>query len=322
MSLQKTITPPFLQTGDMVGVIAPAYRVKPAQWEPVISLLHSWGLQVKTGNTLQLQDRVFAGSDPQRLDDLVTMMCDPQIKAIFCARGGYGSVRLLSALERYSPVFVPKWFIGYSDITALASYLVNYMNWQSIHGPMPIDLAGGQTSDSQKSWNYLHSLLLGQMPEYTLPANALNRSGNATAPLAGGNLSVLYSLNATPYQWQTDGCILFIEDVSENLYHLDRMMYNLRISGRLAGLKGLLVGAMNGMRDSEPSFGKSAYEIIASHVEDYDYPVVFEFPAGHDGVNYPLILGKNVNLNVNEQNVVVSQLTCMGMTKVVKKVKV
>ena len=307
MTSKKTITPPFLQTGDMVGLIAPAYHIKPAQWEPVIPLLQSWGLQIKIGHSLQLQDRVFAGSDLQRLDDLVAMMCDPQIKAVFCARGGYGSGRFLPALEHYSPEFIPKWLIGYSDVTALASYLVNHMNWQCIHGPMPIDLASEQSSDGQKSWNHLHSLLFGQIPIYKLPANALNRCGDETAPLAGGNLSVIYSLNATPYYWQTDGCILFIEDVNENLYHLDRMMTNLHISGRLAGLKGLIVGAMNGMRDSEPSFGKTAYEIISGHVEDYAYPVVFGFPAGHDGVNYPIVLGKNTKLHVNGQYVVVNQ---------------
>jgi len=137
----------------------------------------------------------------------------------------------------------------------------------------------------------------------------LNRCGTITAPLAGGNLSVLYSLNATPYQWKTDGCILFIEDVNENLYHLDRMMTNLRISERLAKLKGLLVGAMNGMRDSEPSFGKTACEIIASHVENYDYPVAFGFPAGHDGANFPLVLGANANLMVEETSVVFAGTT-------------
>ena len=305
MTLQKTITPSFLQTGDTVGLIAPAYRIEPAKWEPVIPLLQSWGLQVKTGNSLKLQDHIFAGNDFQRLDDLVTMMCNPQIKAVFCARGGYGSGRLLPALEQYSAVFTPKWLIGYSDVTALASYMVNRMCWQSIHGTMPIDLASEQTSDGQKSWEYLRNLLFGKIPTYTLPANTLNRCGNATAPLAGGNLSVLYSLNATPYQWQTDECILFIEDVNENLYHLDRMMNNLRIGGRLAKLKGLLVGAMNGMRDSEPSFGKTAYEIIAGHVEEYDYPVAFGFPAGHNGANYPLVLGRNISLHVNGNSVFV-----------------
>ena len=304
--MKNIITPPFLQADDTVGLIAPAYHVEPAQWEPVVPVLQSWGLQVEIGCSLRLQDRVFAGSDSQRLEDLATMMRHPQIKAIICARGGYGSSRLLVNLENYSSTFESKWLVGYSDITALASYMVNRLYWQCIHGPMPIDLSGKQNVDSDQSWNYLHSLLFGQIPTYTLPAHVLNRCGNTTAPLVGGNLSVIYSLNATPYQWKTDGCILFIEDVNENLYHLDRMMTNLRIGGQLEKLKGLLVGAMTGMRNSEPSFGKTAYEIIASHVENYDYPVVFGFPAGHDGTNFPLILGANVNLNVNEQDVVIS----------------
>jgi muramoyltetrapeptide carboxypeptidase len=235
------------------------------------------------------------------------MMCDLQIKAIFCARGGYGSVRLLSDLERYSSTFEPKWLIGYSDVTALASFMVNRMHWQCIHGPMPIDLAGEQSADGLKSWDHLHRLLFGQISTYTFPAHALNKCGNTTAPLVGGNLSVIYSLNATPYQWKTDDCILFIEDVGEKLYHLDRMMTNLHIGGQLAKLKGLIVGAMNEMHDSEPSFGKTAYEIIAGHVENHDYPVTFGFPSGHDGVNFPLILGAKTNLKVTEQDVTFAQ---------------
>ncbi len=301
------IVPPFLQPGDTIGLIAPAYHIEPPQWEGVLPLFQSWGLQVDLGYSLQLQEHVFAGNDSQRLDDIVTMMCNPQVKAVFCARGGYGCGRLLADLERYSAAFDPKWLIGYSDITALTSYLVNRLYWQCIHGPMPIDLASGMTANGQQSWDYLYNILFGQVPTYTLPADKLNRHGNITAPLVGGNLSVLYSLNATPYQWQTDGCILFIEDVNENLYHLDRMMTNFRIGGRLSKLKGLLVGAMNGMRDSEPSFGKTAYEIIASHVADYHYPVVFGFPAGHNGVNFPLILGAQVHLNVTEDMVTVDQ---------------
>ena len=301
------ITPPFLQSGDTVALIAPAYHIEPAQWEPVVPLFRSWGLQVEIGNSLWSQDRVFAGSDSQRRDDLVAMMCHPHIKAVVCARGGYGSIRLLTGLERYSSDFVPKWLIGYSDITTLASYLVNRMQWPCIHGPMPVDLAGEQNADSEQSWDYLHRLLFGEIPTYELPAHGLNRCGSVTAPLAGGNLSVLYSLKATPYQWKTDGCILFIEDVNENLYHLDRMMTNMRISGQLAKLKGLLVGAMIGMRDSEPSFGKTACEIIVEHVEDYDYPVAFGFPAGHGGANYPLVLGANANLFVSGQNVIFVQ---------------
>jgi len=292
------ITPSFLQTNDKVGLVAPAYYATPPQWESVIPLLESWGLNVELGKSLQLQDGKFAGSDTQRMDDLIIMMRDPQIKAIFCARGGYGCNKFLPNLELYSSDFTLKWLIGYSDITVLASFMVNHMGWNCVHGPMPIDLSGKQTPDGQKSWQHLKNILFGKIPEYNLPAHELNRCGNFTAPLVGGNLSVLYSLNATPYQWQTDGCILFIEDIGEKLYHIDRMMTNLRLSGQLANLKGLIVGAMNEMSDSEPSFGKTAYEIIAENVKDYKFPVAFGFPAGHDGVNFPLILGANINLSI------------------------
>ena len=303
----ETVTPPFLKSGDTVGLIAPAYHVEPAQWEPLIPLLQSWNLQVAHGNTLRLQSGVFAGTDAQRFDDWVTMMRDPQIKAVFCARGGYGCGRLLPDLERHSSSFCPKWLVGYSDVTALASYTVNRLHWNCVHAPMAIDLTERQSPDGQKSWEYLRHLLFGQIPSYRLPTHPQNRCGSAIAPLAGGNLSVLYSLNATPYQWQTDGCILFIEDIGEKLYHLDRMMNNLRTGGQLTHIKGLLVGAMNGMSDSNPPFGKSAYEIIASHVVDYQYPVAFGFPAGHDGVNFPLLLGANVHLHVTEQTVGIEQ---------------
>ncbi len=301
------ISPPFLQPDDTIGLIAPAYHVEPEQWEPVLPLLQSWGVQVELGYSLRLQDRVFAGNDAQRLDDLITMMCNPQIKAVLCARGGYGCGRLLSDIERYSSAFDPKWLVGYSDITALSSYCVNLLHWQCIHGPMPIDFSAEPSINELQSWEYLHTVLFGQMPSYIQTPSPLNRNGDVIAPVTGGNLSVLYSLNATPFQCQTDGCILFIEDVGENLYHLDRMMTNLRSSGQLARLKGLLVGAMNGMKDSNPSFGKTAYEIIAGHVEDYDYPVVFDFPAGHNGVNYPLVLGADTHLCVSGESVSIDQ---------------
>ena len=229
------------------------------------------------------------------------MMLNPQIKAVFCARGGYGCSRLLENIEQFASQLVPKWIVGYSDVTALASFVVNSMKCHCIHGPMAIDLSFDKKSYDEKSWEFLRNILFGKKTTYNLPSNKLNRCGNATAPVVGGNLSVMYSLNATPYQWQTSGNILFIEDVGEKLYHLDRMMLNLRLSGQLSKLKGLLVGAMNSMLDGEPSFGKTAYEIIAYHVEDYHYPVAFGFPAGHDGLNFPLILGAEMKMEVTEK---------------------
>lgn len=302
------ITPPFLHPGDTIGIIAPAYHAMPEQWESVIPLFSAWGLNVEPGRSLRARDRVFSGTDDQRLNDLAAMMCNPQIKAVICARGGYGTSRLLSRIDRYSQAFVPKWLIGYSDITALAAYFVTRLHWQCIHGPMPVDFANDRSAGEVQSWNCLHHILSGQMPAYTLAANSLNRCGHTVAPLIGGNLSVLYSLNATPFQWKTDHCILFLEDVNEHLYHLDRMMTNLRTGGQLARLKGFLIGSMNGMKDSDPSFGKTAYDIIAEHTAMYDYPVAFGFPAGHDKVNNPLILGASTKFSVTEEGVAIEQI--------------
>ena len=294
--------PPFLRSGDSVGIIAPASHISQEQWASAVPMIESWGLEVTRGKSLSLCDGTFAGNDAQRLDDLVSMMTNPKIKAIFCARGGYGCSRLLPHLENHLSTLGKKWLIGYSDITVLASFVVNRLQTCCIHGAMAIDLSGGQTPEKQISWETLRNMLFGKKPLYSLPAHNLNRFGNASGTIAGGNLSVIYSLNATPYQWKTRGCILFIEDVGEKLYHIDRMMTNLRIGGQLANLKGLIVGAMNAMADSEPSFGKTAYEIIAEHVKEYKYPVAFGFPAGHDGVNYPLMLGAKASMNVSEEN--------------------
>ena len=303
--LKEMKTPSFLQTGDTVGIVATSSRVLPKQWELALQIIRSWGLQVEIGKNVYLQDGIFAGSDAQRLENLVEMMCNPKIKAIFCVRGGYGCSRLLPLLENYSSKFTSKWLTGYSDVTALASYMVNQLQTYCIHGSMAIDVSEGHTPKTQKSWEYLRNMLFGVLPFYNLPVHKFNRCGNVSAPIIGGNLSVLYSLNATPYQWKTDGKILFIEDVGEKLYHIDRMMTNLRTGGQLANLKGLLVGSMNAMHDSEPSYGKTAYQIIAQHVEEYNYPVAFGFPAGHDGVNYPLMLGAVVNMNVSEKSLII-----------------
>ncbi|GHT23525.1 peptidase S66 [Bacteroidia bacterium] len=290
------LIPPFLQNGDTVGIIAPAYYARPDRWEAAVQMLQSWGLQVALGKSLHLKDRIFAGNDAQRLDDLADMMRRPDVKAVWCARGGYGAARLLPALNRCSNDFPPKWLIGYSDITVLLTYWNQNLQQLAVHGAMPIDLAEG--SPESPCWEYLRSTLFGKMPEYRLPTHPLNRQGQATAPVTGGNLSVLCSLNGSPYQCQTAGRILFIEEVNESLYHLDRMMNSLRLSGQLAALKGLLVGSMSNMKDATPSFGKTASEIIREQAEEYDFPLAFDFPAGHDGANNPIVMGATMKLNV------------------------
>ncbi|MDR1866036.1 MAG: LD-carboxypeptidase [Bacteroidales bacterium] len=302
------ITPPFLRQGDTVGLIAPAYHAEPFQWQPAVTLLRSWGLQVEPGDSLYLRERLFAGSDAQRLNDLTAMMRRPEIKAVLCARGGYGAGRLLPALDLCAPEFGVKWLAGYSDISVLLSYWNHTLHQQCIHGAMPIDLRGTLPERLPLSWEYLRNILFGQMPSYSLPPSPFNRTGETIAPVTGGNLSVLYSLNGTPYQCKTEGRILLIEDVNESLHHLDRMMNTLRLSGQLAGLKGLLAGGMTDMKDTHPSFGKTAYEIIREYTDMYDFPVVFDFPAGHDNDNYPIVMGAAMHLTVTGEKVTAVQL--------------
>jgi muramoyltetrapeptide carboxypeptidase len=295
----------ILQSGDKIGIIAPAYHLARHQWEPVVPLLQSWGLQVVLGKSLCLQDGLFAGNDEQRLADLTDMMRNPDIKAVLCARGGYGTGRLLPEIDRYKSEFGVKWIIGYSDISVLLTYWYHQLHQPCIHGNMPVDLQES-SPEASPSWEYLRRVLFGQMPAYTLLPTVHNRLGFATAPVVGGNLSVLYSLNGSPYQCQAAGCILFIEDVNESLYHLDRMMNNFRIGGQLSRLKGLLVGNMTGMKDNPP-FGKTHYEIIRWHVAGYDYPVAFDFPAGHGGVNFPIVMGATMRLSVTGETVTAIQ---------------
>jgi muramoyltetrapeptide carboxypeptidase len=195
----------------------------------------------------------------------------------------------------------PKWIIGYSDITVLHSYLNHVVGVETIHATMPINLISESTGS--ESWEKLHDILTGGMVDYSLPAFELNRTGRATAPIVGGNLSVLFSLRGTFCDLDTDGRILFLEDLDEYLYHIDRMMMNLKIAGKLKNLKGIVVGGMTDMKDNSVPFGKSAYEIIAEAVSDYSYPVAFHFPAGHCEPNLPLILGRDIILDVKDDQV-------------------
>jgi muramoyltetrapeptide carboxypeptidase len=304
--MSRLLVPPFLRRGDAIGLVAPAYCLQPEQWQPAAELLRSWGYQVVEGKTLRLRDHRFAGTDRQRLDDLLEMLRRPDVKAILCARGGYGAARLLPDLAQQARNLQPKWLIGYSDATALLTLWTQDLHQLCIHAPMPIDLHGAPTAPTD-DWNRLRDLLAGTPPEYRLPAHPFNRQGTVSAPLTGGNLSVLYSLNGTPSQCQTENRILFIEDVGEKLHHLDRMMNSLRLSGQLARLSGLLVGDFTEMNDAEPTFGKTAYEIIRDYAAPYRFPVAFGFPAGHGKANAPLLMGAPTGLRVGTEGIIVKQ---------------
>lgn len=293
--------PAALQKGDKIGIISPAGKIDPEKVGIAVRKIEDAGYKVVLGNHVFDEQNQFAGSDMNRLCDFQLMLDDPEIKAIICARGGYGSVRILEHLDFDLFIRNPKWIIGYSDITVFHSYLNNILGVESLHATMPINFSAD--SAVNKSLLTLFQSLKGKFEDYEISSHQLNRTGITEGELIGGNLSILYSLRGTEMDFETHGKILFIEDVGEELYHLDRMMQNLKIGGKLSELQGLIVGGMSDMKAGNPDFGKTAYEIILESIEKYTYPVVFDFPAGHIKENWTLPFGRFLKLDVNDNSV-------------------
>jgi len=290
--------PPYVKPGDLVSIAAPARWVDPADVQNFLSMLEQEGLKTITGSIFARHHQ-FAGEDKDRLDDLQHMLDHPDIKAIFCARGGYGTLRLLDKIDLKGFAEHPKWVVGFSDITALHAYLQMRIGVASIHAAMPYTFR--EVSDIENpAAASLFGILKGEFPSYTVPSHSLNRKGKSSGILLGGNLSVLYSLTGTLFQFPTMGAILFLEDVDEYLYHIDRMMQNLKLAGMLENLAGLVVGGLTDMHDNEVPFGKDAAEIIREAVEEFDFPVCFDFPAGHMEENMAMVMGRQVSLEVTE----------------------
>ena len=299
------ITPSYLKQGNKVGIVATARKISLEEIKPALTILESWGLQPIIGKTIGLADNQYAGTDDERAKDLQNMLDDESIKAIFCARGGYGTVRIVDKLDFDIFKKHPKWICGYSDVTVLHSHINQNLNIETIHSTMLFNFPkGGSLNGAVKS---LRDTLLGHEVSYYLPHHPLNRGSRLRIPiniargtLIGGNLSLLYSLCSTPSDIDTKGKILFLEDLDEYLYHIDRMMMNLKRSGKLEHLKGLIVGGMTDMKDNTIPFGKTAEEIIFDAVKDYNYPVCFGFPAGHIEDNCALIMGREVEMEIRE----------------------
>lgn len=296
------VTPPFLQKDDTVALVSTARKISIEELKPALLLLESWGLKTVLGKTIDAEENQFAGSDDLRTADFQTMLDDPNIKAIWCARGGYGTVRIIDKLDFSNFKKSPKWIIGYSDVTVLHSQIHN-LGVESVHAQMPLEIEK-KTKETAVS---IQKALFGQgySITYTIQnAQNFNRQGLIKGHIIGGNLSILYSLCGSNSALKTDGKILFIEDLDEYLYHIDRMMMNLKRNGMLENLSGLIVGGMTKMNDNAISFGKTAQEIIFDAVKEYNYPVCFDFPAGHITDNRALILGREVKLEVRENKVV------------------
>jgi muramoyltetrapeptide carboxypeptidase len=292
------ISPDILKKGDTISLTAPARFITEAEINDFTVLAKSWGLKLKIPAGLYARYHQFAGNDSTRGKCLQEVMDDAEIKAIFCARGGYGSLRILEQINIRNYTRFPKWIIGFSDITAIHAWL-NHQGFESVHALMPFSYRTSD-KDSVLSAASLREMLFTGPPDYQFAGHPMNTTGNAEGELIGGNLSVIYSLQATPWQYHPGNRILFIEDVDEYLYHLDRMMTNLRLSGFLCRLKGIIVGYMSEMHDNKIPFGKDAFKIIADAVKPFGYPVCYGFPAGHKEPNYALIFGRKVRLEAGK----------------------
>ncbi|MEO1653376.1 MAG: LD-carboxypeptidase [Bacteroidota bacterium] len=290
------IKPAFLCPGDQVNIVAPAKRVSQQEMTMAIQILESWGLKVVLGRNLYKTHNQFAGTDLERAQDLQDALDDPQAKAIICARGGYGTIRIVDGLNFEKLIAFPKWLIGFSDITVLHCHLHN-MGVKSIHGIMPL-LFPKQTQETIES---LRKALFGELVEVNALPHPLNRSGEAEGRIIGGNLSLFANTIGTTSEVNTDGKILFLEDVNEYLYHLDRMLIHLYRAGKLKNLAGLIIGHFTEIKDNEIAFGQSVNEIIADLVKEYDYPVCYDVPVGHEIHNMTIICGNPSRLLVNEQ---------------------
>lgn len=290
--------PKPLAPGDTLAIAATARKISKAEIEPAIEIFESWGLQVVIADNIGLADHQFAGTDTQRTAAFQRLINQPNIKAIICARGGYGTVRIIDQLD-FSPLQQsPKWIIGYSDITVLHSRL-HQLGLASLHATMPINMQPDKL-DATSVEALRQTLFSGICPPVSTPSHALNKQGIAQAPLVGGNLSVLFSQLASDTDIDTSGKILFLEDLDEYLYHIDRMMMAMKRSGKLSKLAGLVVGGMSDMKDNIVPFGSTACEIIHHHTKEYGYPIAMGVQAGHESRNLPLMLGSVYSLNVDD----------------------
>ncbi|NBC82700.1 MAG: LD-carboxypeptidase [Bacteroidetes bacterium] len=297
------IKPPPLKQGDKVALVAPAKTLEEDYLQKSIDAISSFDVEVIPGKSLYKQHFQFAGTDAERLHDLQSALDDQHVKAIFCLRGGHGTYRILPKLNFSRFLRHPKWIIGFSDITSLHNR-VQQLGFCSVHGAMPMNFAKhpNETEPIEKIKQIMHH----KNVEYYLPPHPVNRKGAGEGHIVGGNLSVLIGLQGTQFEIDTTNKILFLEDVGENLYHIDRMMMNMWHSGKLNYLKGLVIGEFNQLKDNKTDYGMDAYEIIHEKVATFDYPVIYGFPAGHIPHNLPLCLGNYVSMKVDNQKVQLS----------------
>lgn len=295
--------PASLKSGDTIALVCTARKIDRSLIEPAVHLFEQQGFKVKIGESVGAEYHQYAGTDELRRKDLQRMLDDPEVKAIISCRGGYGTVRIIDDIHYGNFLEKPKWIIGYSDITAIHSHLNHVMGIGTLHATMPVNFS----TNTAEAIQSLLDVLSGKKITYESPEHTLNRLGTASGEVVGGNLSILYSLLGTKTLLHTSGRILFLEDLDEYLYHIDRMMMALKRGGKLQNLAGMIVGGMTDMKDNVIPYGKTAEEIILEHVQEYNYPVCFGFPAGHIDDNRAIKLGAVAQLDVTENGVRFSQ---------------
>lgn len=302
----KLIRPPYLKTGDTVAIVAPSgiLKNKTAEIDQARSLLKSWGLHTVVGKNVFTQNNHFAGTDSQRSEDLQMAMDDPKISAIWCARGGYGTVRILDMLNYTKFRQNPKWLIGYSDITAIHSQVHNE-GFESLHAMMSTNLQG-DTSNINETISTFKEALFGSPISYTLEGSKYNKKGVVSGALVGGNLTLLHTMLGSKTSIDTSGKILFIEEIGEYEYHIDRMLQSLKRAGYFDNCKGVLVGDISKVRRNTTAWGVSVQQLILDVLAEYNFPVAFNMPAGHEKDNRALIFGRTVKLLVDKEKSVLN----------------
>ena len=301
--------PPYLEKGDTIGLVCPAGYMAPERVAECIRVLtEEWGYTVKVGKTVgSASTTYFSGTDAERREDLQQMLDDPAVKAILCARGGYGMGRIIDELNFKAFKKSPKWIIGFSDITVLHAHLYSNYYISSIHGPM-----AGAFNDGAYINDYVQSLrsvLQGDKIRYQCEAHDMNRKGEAIGELVGGNLALIAHLIGTGSELKTRGRILFLEDVGEYLYNIDRMMFQLKRSGKLDKLAGLIIGGFKiKVDDPGDDFGKTLQDIVLEKTRKYTYPICFDFPVGHQKNNFALKCGVRHQLLVADNGTTLKEL--------------
>ncbi len=295
-----------LKQGAVIGITCPSGYVPAERVAYAVNILESWGFSVKQGKTIGTEYHYFSGTDASRMADLQEMLDDPKVDAILMGRGGYGLSRIIDGLDFTAFTQKPKWVCGFSDITVLHSHILANYNLPTLHSPM----CGHFSPENEFSGDLLslYKALSGQPLSYFVPPAPLNRHGSATGILTGGNLSLVAHLTGSASEVDMNGKILFIEDLGEYLYNIDRMLMHLKRANKLSGLKALIVGGFSDLKDTSRPFGQTIEEIIWDKVKEYSYPVCFNFPAGHQDINYTLAMGKQHTITVNSEGAFISQL--------------